>query len=171
MAPNHRLVPAILPRWQAIKCGAIAFLSGASTYSKVMITRLAHVCVHVSNINTAMDFYGKKLGLPVKFIFEKKGRLGGAYFEIGNSTFIEVFEVPDLKVVNTGIAHFCLETDDMDAFMRDMKSKGLACSDKKLGCDESWQTWLQDPDGNKFEVHEYTGKSYQRHGGTAEIDW
>ncbi|MFT3784319.1 MAG: VOC family protein [Nibricoccus sp.] len=136
-----------------------------------MITRLAHVCIHVSNIDAAMDFYGKKLGLPVKFTFEKKGRLGGAYFEIGNGNFIEVFEVPNLKVVNTGLAHFCLETDNMDEFIRTLRSRGVACTDKKLGGDESWQTWLEDPDGNKFEVHEYTDKSFQYHGGVAEITW
>lgn len=136
-----------------------------------MITRLAHVCVHVSSMDAAFDFYGTKLGLPVKFTFEKKGRLGGAYFDIGDGNFIEVFEVPDLRVVNTGITHFCLETDNIDEFIARMRSHGVSCTDKKLGSDQSWQTWLADPDGNKFEIHQYTDKSCQYRGGVAEITW
>jgi catechol 2,3-dioxygenase-like lactoylglutathione lyase family enzyme len=67
--------------------------------------------------------------------------------------------------------HFCFETDNIDRFIAEMKTKGVACSDKKLGSDETWQTWLKDPDGNNFEIHQYTPKSYQRVGGVAQVTW
>jgi hypothetical protein len=46
-----------------------------------------------------------------------------------------------------------------------------AVSAEKLGCDDTWQIWLKDPDGNAFEVHQYTPKSMQFTGGTVEADW
>ena len=42
---------------------------------------------------------------------------------------------------------------------------------KKLGCDQTWQIWLEDPDGNSFEVHQYTPESAQFMGGSVEADW
>lgn len=135
-----------------------------------MILQLAHICLKVSNLENTIDFYHRKLGLPIKFKFEKEGKLYGVYFQLGNSTFIEAFKEknPDVKFVNTGITHFCMQTGNIDAFMADMKAKGVPCTDKKLGCDRSWQTWLKDPDGNNFEIHEYTPQSAQYNGGVVQ---
>lgn len=30
-----------------------------------------------------------------------------------------------------------------------------------LGVDKAWQMWMHDPEGNKFELMEYTEDSYQ----------
>ena len=135
-----------------------------------MITQLAHVCLFVSDIQQTLDFYHGKLGLPLKFTFEKEGKLFGVYFSLGGRTFLEAFQVRDGKVpvVNTGLSHFCMEVEDLDAFMAAMKAKGVACTDKVLGCDQSWQTWLQDPDGNRFEMHQYTAQSTQFLGGVVQ---
>jgi len=73
--------------------------------------------------------------------------------------------------VNTGIMHFCLESTDIDDLVQMLDSQGILHTDKKMGCDNTWQVWLTDPDGNAFEVHQYTKDSMQRIGGEAEIDW
>src|SRR5438552_3298342 len=131
-----------------------------------MISRIAHICVNVSSIEQAKRFYGEALGMAVKFTFEKPGgRLFGVYFHAGGDTYIEAFEVPDLKVVNTGLVHFCLETDDIDGMIARLQAHGVACTPKKLGGDHSWQCWIQDPDGNRMEFHQYTEASFQRRGG------
>ena len=39
--------------------------------------------------------------------------------------------------------------------------KGYEVTEKKLGADESWQTWVTDPSGVRIEFHEYTEKSTQ----------
>ncbi len=138
-----------------------------------MLKRLAHVCLNVADIHETIDFYCNKLGLPVKFKFEKSGVLFGVYFDLGEQTYLEAFQVRDqqMPVINTGIAHFCLETDDIDAFIADMATKGVPCTEKTLGCDHSWQTWLKDPDGNNFELHQYTARSTQLLGGVVQADW
>lgn len=133
----------------------------------IMIKRLAHLCIQVKDIQRSVAFYRDQLGFPVAFTFTKNGRLSGAYFKLGEHSFIEAFEMkkPD------GITHFCLETDDIDSFIAQASAKGIACSAKQLGCDHTWQTWLRDPDGNAFEIHQYTAKSMQFLGGECEITW
>lgn len=132
-----------------------------------MITRLAHICLQVTDIQRSLAFYRDGLGIPVQFIFRRKGEVKGAYLKLGSDSFIEVFEVE--KPV--GITHFCLQVDDIDAFIAAATAKGIACTEKKIGGDQSWQSWLRDPDGNAFEVHQYTPRSMQLVGGEAEITW
>ena len=132
-----------------------------------MITRLAHICLQVKEMNRTIAFYRDGLGFPVAFTFTKNGQLKGAYFALGGRSFLEVFEMekPD------GITHFCLETDDIDGFIAKATAKGIACTPKELGGCQTWQTWLRDPDGNAFEIHQYTERSLQFNGGECEITW
>jgi lactoylglutathione lyase/glyoxylase I family protein len=136
-----------------------------------MFKRLAHVCLNVKNLERSLDFY-TRLGFEPVFRFTRQGRPFGVYLKLAESSFIEIFEDPKLDApVNTGLVHFCLESDDLDKLMSDLRGRGIEFSAKKLGCDDTWQIWLKDPDGNAFEVHQYTAKSMQLVGGTVEADW
>jgi len=136
-----------------------------------MFTRLAHVCLNVRSLRRSLDFY-TRLGLEPVFRFTRQGQPFGVYLTLAPNQFIEIFEQPGMEApVNTGLVHFCLETDDLDALMADLRAKDIPFTDKKLGCDHTWQIWLKDPDGNAFEVHAYTEKSLQFAGGTVEADW
>jgi lactoylglutathione lyase len=136
-----------------------------------MFKRIAHVCLNVKNLEGSLDFY-TRLGFEPVFRFTRGGKLFGVYLKLAEATFIEIFEDANLETpVNTGLVHFCLESDDLDTLMADLRSRGIAFTPKKLGCDDTWQIWLKDPDGNAFEVHQYTPKSMQFVGGTVEADW
>lgn len=136
-----------------------------------MFKRIAHVCLNVSNLERSLAFY-RLVGLQPVFRFTRKGAPFGVYLQLAESSFVEIFEDPTLTApVNTGLLHFCLETEDLDGLMARLRDRGVAFTDKKLGCDATWQIWLTDPDGNRFEVHQYTPKSLQFHGGTVEADW
>lgn len=136
-----------------------------------MITKLAHVCLSVRDIGRTVAYY-QKLGFKPKFRFTRGGRIFGAYLEISEGNYIEVFENKDLdSVVNTGLAHFCLESPDIDTLMEKLREEGVEFTAKKLGCDQTYQIWLKDPDGNSFEIHQYTNKSSQLTGETVEADW
>lgn len=132
-----------------------------------MITRLAHISLQVHDIQRSIAFYRDGLGFPIAFEFVRDGKLGGVYFSVGDRSFLEVFEVNP----PVGITHYCLETDDIDAFITGAEAKGIACTPKELGGCGTWQTWLRDPDGNAFEIHQYTDASMQFSGGTCEITW
>ena len=136
-----------------------------------MFKRIAHLCLNVRDLQQSLDFY-TRLGLVPVFRFTRKGALFGVYLKLADSAFIEIFEDAKLeKPANTSLVHFCLETEDLDRLMADLQSRGIAFSEKKLGCDHTWQIWLTDPDGNAFEVHQYTPESMQFTGGTVEADW
>jgi lactoylglutathione lyase/glyoxylase I family protein len=132
---------------------------------------LAHICLNVRNLELSVEYY-QKLGFKSKFKFTRNGNHFGNYLEICRNNYIELFEYPDMGApVNTGLVHFCLECKDVDALIKKLDSKGVSHTDKKLGCDNTWQIWLTDPDGNIFEVHQYTAKSLQKIGGEVEADW
>ena len=136
-----------------------------------MFKRIAHLCLNVRNLERSLDFYAR-IGLAPVFRFTREGRPFGVYLKLAEASFIEIFEDPALEQpVNTGLVHFCLETEDLDGLMAHLRQQGIAFSEKKLGCDNTWQIWLKDPDGNAFEVHQYTQESMQFTGGTVEADW
>jgi len=132
---------------------------------------LAHICLSVKSLERSIEYY-QKLGFKSKFTFTRNGKLYGCFLEINDCNFLELFENPDMSApVNTGIVHFCLESKNMDAFIEKLNSEGISHTDKKLGCDNTWQIWLTDPDGNALEIHEYTDRSMQKSGGEVEADW
>jgi lactoylglutathione lyase len=136
-----------------------------------MITRLAHVCLNVSNLKVSLAYY-TALGFTEKFHFTRNNSEFGAYLEIAPGSYLEIFETAGVSDARPlGIAHFCLETDDIDGFISRCTSANIAVTPKKLGCDKTWQIWLNDPDGNAFEVHQYTEKSSQKTGESVEADW
>ncbi|MBN1128305.1 MAG: VOC family protein [Chitinispirillaceae bacterium] len=136
-----------------------------------MLTRIAHVCLNVRSLPKSLDYY-TALGLTVKFRFTRNAAVFGAYLEIAPGSYLELFETAGAPDAHAGnIAHFCLETDDIDGFISRCRSAPITVTPKKLGCDRTWQVWLKDPDGNAFEVHQYTEKSSQRTGENVEADW
>ncbi len=133
--------------------------------------RLAHVCIHARDLDRSLAYY-HKLGFKDRFTFTRKGKTYGKYLELAEKTYIEIFHEPDHgPLVNNGLVHFCLETEDLDGLIKYLDKEGVAHTPKSQGCDFTWQIWLEDPDGNKFEVHEYSEQSLQKHGGTVEATW
>ncbi|MCL2218755.1 MAG: VOC family protein [Chitinispirillia bacterium] len=135
-----------------------------------VFTKIAHVCLYVSNLERSINFY-TKLGFKKRFVFTRKEKLFGAYLEFGEGNFIELFEDPQGEYGRGRLAHFCLEALDIDAAIQFLTNAGVEFTPKKKGCDETWQIWLKDPDGNDFEVHQYTPGSSQLTGGDVEADW
>ncbi len=136
-----------------------------------MFKRIAHLCLNVKDLQRSLDFY-TRLGFEPVFRFTKQGKPFGVYLKLAEASFIEIFEQPDLEApVNTGLIHFCLECPDLHRVMTELRGRGIDFTERKLGCDHTWQIWLQDPDGNRFEVHQYTPQSMQFAGGSVEADW
>ena len=137
-----------------------------------MFKRIAHVCLGARDLERSVAWY-EKLGFRQLFDFTRAGHRFGVYMKLAEGSFIEIFEDPGMgEVVNNGILHFCLETDDLDRLTAALAERGVDFSPKKLGVDGTWQIWLEDPDGNRFEVHQYTLDSAQHTGGVSiEADW
>jgi catechol 2,3-dioxygenase-like lactoylglutathione lyase family enzyme len=137
-----------------------------------MIRKLAHLCLVTDNLDAMVDFYSKKLGLPVRFIFKNaQGQIFGYYLDCGDSTFIEIFDRL-LKIKQWGgpadalargnqYSHLCMEVTGLMDFRESLIKKGLKLTEIVQGMDHSYQSWTADPDGNPMELMEYTHASPQ----------
>ena len=130
----------------------------------VMITGLAHVCFIVGDLEASTAFYRDKLGFKPAFEFRREdGTKFGQYLHIGGRTFIELFQGGKREANGEAMSyrHFCLEVDDIGETVAGLRGRGVEVSEIKEGSDHSWQAWLADPDGNRIELHGYTGESKQ----------
>ena len=92
------------------------------------------------------------------------------YMQWTDDSFIELFyamgankrRIPGQKDLN--YTHYSLEVEDIHAFRKEIIARGGAQyldTEISLGMDNTWQFWMHDPDGNKFEIMEYTPESMQ----------
>ena len=129
-----------------------------------MITGIAHTCYVVKDLEASIAFYRDKLGMAEAFDFiNDKGERFGIYLHAGGRTFIELF-VGDVaeRAPKQSYQHLCLEVEDFDGTVAELRARGLEVANVKLGTDHSWQCWVKDPDGNGIELHGYTPESKQK---------
>ena len=148
---------------------------------------LMHVSFYTDHYDEMIDFYVNKLGLTQHVIVrwkEYKGRTDRpamavkaetdpegifyTYIELAPGQFIEIFPAREDQKPHTGwnehvgFSHFALTVDDIFAAETEMKQAGITPDTPiSKGPSGTWQFWISDPDGNKFEVMQYTDVSYQ----------
>ena len=137
------------------------------------IKSVAHVCIKTTELEKTGRFYCEALGMKKQFNFTKNGRVTGFYLKASGNTFVEVFEVPDPQASNTNgcLSHFCLETDSIEKLRQKLIDAGYEPRPISLGCDQSYQCWIKDPNGIDMEFHQYTAESSQATGKDVEINW
>ena len=127
-----------------------------------MIKALAHLCFTVKDLEASIVFYRDQLGLTPAFDFiNEQGVRHGCYLHIGGRSFIELFQGDYEEPKGGSYRHFCLEVEDIQGTVADLRAKGVEVTDVQMGGDNSWQAWLKDPDGNRIELHHYTENSKQ----------
>ena len=104
-----------------------------------MIQKIHHLAIAVRDLEEALRFYRDTLGLPVheQAVREDQG-VKAAVLTIGGSE-IELLEPlgPDTPVGRflerrgEGIHHICLQTDDIDKELADLKAKGVELIDQE----------------------------------------
>ena len=135
-----------------------------------LFKRLAHVCIGATDLAETERFYLDLLGLEKAFDFYRAGLRIGFYIKAGDATFIEVFvEDSEPNLHRSIIKHFCLEVEDLEAAIAELKRKGVAISAKKLGGDGAWQAWITDPSGIRIELMQYSENSSQFSGRSVEL--
>ena len=128
-----------------------------------MITGIAHACFVVRNLDAALEFYQRQLGLTHAFDFKnEQGVRTGVYLLLGRRTFIELFQGTHADASDApSYKHICLEVDDIQATVKTLRKNAVQVTDPILGKDQSFQAWMTDPDGNRIELHQYTATSWQ----------
>ena len=137
-----------------------------------MIKQLAHINIGSHDLSASENFYCNVLGMEKTFEFIKDGELYGFYAGAGNTTYVEVFiEESEIGDMPTIIRHLCLEVEDLDATIAEIRMNDWEITDKKFGCDNSWQAWITDPSGVEIELMQYTEESSQFTGKPCDVDW
>lgn len=147
---------------------------------------IMHVTFFTDQMDVMRDFYENKLGLKPKIVTKAKlykGLNRGhyseiaevdpekviiVYIEIAPGQFIELFPKEegqgphDQWNQNVGYSHFALLVDDIFKTKEELLARGVELdTDISKGPSETYQLWVHDPDGNKFEIMQYTDKSFQ----------
>ena len=128
-----------------------------------IVSCLAHVCFTVSDLQRSVDFYCGQLGLRRAFELRRPdGTWHGQYIHAGGRNFIELF-VGTLGEPAEGQSyrHICLEVEDIQRTVSVLRERGVEVGEVKLGGDGAYQAWLEDPDGNRIELHQYTPEAKQ----------
>ena len=148
---------------------------------------LMHISFYTANYEAMRDFYVNKMGLKEKLIVRYKEYLGNedrplyneiaqvdperifyTYIELAPNQFIEIF--PELKQDREavfkkqipGYSHFALVVDDIYQIREEFILRGITPDTEiSKGPSGTYQLWFHDPDGNRFEVMQYTETSYQ----------
>jgi lactoylglutathione lyase len=130
------------------------------------VKSIGHVALSTKDIDRSLDFYVNKLGFAEMFRLEREGRLWIVYLRVTDTQFIELF--PDgvgdgaPPFANIGFNHLCLEVDDLDASITELKGRGVTLTaEKKLGVDHNYQAWIADPEGNRIELMQLGANAMQ----------
>lgn len=137
-----------------------------------IIKQVAHACIWAHDIDETSDWYSRVLGMERVFNFTRDDEIFGYYLDAGGRTHIEVFHKAASEFTERNqINHICLEVENIDAAIAHIRSQGVEASDKSYGCDDTWQSWITDPNGVKIELFEYTDESAQFVGRDRVAHW
>lgn len=136
------------------------------------IKGIAHVSFKVSNMKKTLDFYCGVMKFKQKFeLNDTDGKPWIVYIEVAKKQYVELFyDYNNMKSENSfskmgekiGYMHLSLEVTGINDLYDYLKTKDVKIlTPVKLGSDNTYQFWIEDPDGNPIEFHEYTDKSFQ----------
>lgn len=129
-----------------------------------MIVRLGHVCLGTPRLDEMVAFYCDHLGCRVVHEFvNDDGERYGAFLAVGDSgTFLEFFSDHDARAVpNAVFRHFCLQVRNVEAMAQCFRRLGQEPDVRRGRSDGVLQCWVEDPDGNRVEFHQYDEASVQ----------
>lgn len=140
--------------------------------TKKIVKQIAHACIFAHDIDETADWYSRVLGMEKVFNFLRDGKSFGYYLDAGGRTHVEVFHKDDSEFTERNqINHICLEVENMDEAIAHIRAQGVEATDKMNGCDDTWQSWITDPNGVKIELFEYTSESAQFVGRDRVAHW
>ena len=140
---------------------------------------IGHIALRTKDFKTMGRFYEEVLEFPKVFdLPDEDGNIWLSYYRVPSGQFIELFPgegtpghlACDDKYSGDNIQnshshyHGCFEIDARHEAYRDMEKKGMDISyteDDTGGMCGSWCSFIEDPEGNQWELMEYSPISRQ----------
>lgn len=101
------------------------------------IKRIEHVAIAVKDIPAVRDIFEQKLGIEMEYAEKNAAGTRIAMFPVGE-TYLELLQSdkPDSQVNDwiarrgEGLFHLCLEVDDIEAALAELKGRGVQLRDE-----------------------------------------
>jgi methylmalonyl-CoA epimerase len=102
------------------------------------VKRIEHIAVAVKNMQAARDLFENKLGLEFEYEeYLPEHRTSLAMFPVGQ-TYVELLHSDDattdtakwIAANGEGLYHICLEVDDIEQALRELKARGIKLVDE-----------------------------------------
>ena len=148
---------------------------------------MMHIAFYTDRMDEMIKFYTEKLGASIKVCTKYKQyidrddrpyfqkiaqqdpeKVFNVYLEIAPGQFVELFpKMPDQADdvgwnERLGYSHYALTVDDIFETRKTLEERGVVFdSEISKGPSQTYQMWMHDPDGNMFEIMQYTQNSYQ----------
>ena len=154
----------------------------------MLFNNMMHIAFYTDNMDEMLDFYTNKLGAKIKVLarykqylnredrpyfqkiaLEDPERIVNVYLEIAEGQYVELFPSAPGQTKNEakwnsqlGYSHYALTVNDIYETRRILETRGVVFDTEiSKGPSETYQMWMHDPDGNMFEIMQYTENSYQ----------
>lgn len=131
---------------------------------------IGHVGLRVGDMQRERAFYEKDLQLPeVCAVPGEDGQTRIVFYRLPTGQLIELiraeggYDGRNVKGVQSHW-HNCLEMDARHEAYRDLDCRGIPCrrrADDSVAFDGSWAAFLADPEGNEWELMEFSPISKQ----------
>lgn len=118
-----------------------------------MLLSLGHVTVLSTDLDRTERFYCDLLGLRVGP--RPAIPIPGCWLYLGGQAVLHVLArqaAPPPKGAHPAIDHFALDADDRAGFEHRLQAAGHPFESRRLADSDTWQIFLNDPDGARVEL-------------------
>ena len=131
----------------------------------MILSKIHHIAIIVSNYETAKDFYVNKLNFPIiRENYRPERNDWKLDLRVNEYTELEIFAEPDPpKRVNRpeacGLRHLAFCVESVEQTVKELAEVGIDCEPIRVDAYTGKKmTFFQDPDGLPLELHEYKVK-------------
>lgn len=127
----------------------------------MILSKIHHIAIIVSNYETAKDFYVNKLNFPIiRENYRPERNDWKLDLRVNEYTELEIFAEPDPpKRVNRpeacGLRHLAFCVEGVEQTVKELAEVGIDCEPIRVDAYTGKKmTFFQDPDGLPLELHE-----------------
>ena len=127
----------------------------------MILSKIHHIAIIVSNYETAKDFYVNKLNFPIiRENYRPERNDWKLDLRVNEYTEMEIFAEPDPpKRVNRpeacGLRHLAFCVESVEQTVKELAEVGIDCEPIRVDAYTGKKmTFFQDPDGLPLELHE-----------------